>query len=99
MHLDRNASIHVTRRKNGTPSTHPLSGVELRALRRLKRESPDSAFVFVSERGAPFSTAGFLKMVARLRKRCKTPISDSKRALPELRNKPYDGLSRSTQRN
>jgi type 1 fimbriae regulatory protein FimB/type 1 fimbriae regulatory protein FimE len=31
--------IHVNRAKNGEPSTHPLSGVELRALRRLKRES------------------------------------------------------------
>src|SRR5437588_3513249 len=29
--------LHVTRRKNGTPSTHPLQGDELRALRALKR--------------------------------------------------------------
>ena len=29
----------MNRAKNGEPSTHPLSGVELRALRRLKRES------------------------------------------------------------
>ena len=27
--------IHVSRAKNGAPSVHPLSGVELRALRRL----------------------------------------------------------------
>jgi len=26
------ARIHVNRAKNGEPSTHPLSGVELRAL-------------------------------------------------------------------
>src|SRR5262249_23763577 len=31
------AKMHVSRAKNGTPSVHPLSGVELRALRRLKR--------------------------------------------------------------
>jgi integrase len=30
--------IHVSRAKNGSPSVQPLSGVELRALRRLKRE-------------------------------------------------------------
>jgi integrase len=30
--------IHVSRAKNGAPSVHPLSGVELRALRRLKRD-------------------------------------------------------------
>jgi integrase len=59
--------IHVSRAKNGSPSVHPLSGVELRALRRLKREQePPSPFVFTSERGAPFSTAGWRKMVARL---------------------------------
>ena len=50
--------------KNGTPSTHPLRGDEMRALRRLQREAA-SPFVFVSERGAPFSTAGFARMVER----------------------------------
>jgi integrase len=60
------ARIHVNRAKNGEPSTHPLSGVELRALRRLKRESIESPFVFVSERGSPFTTAGWRKMIARL---------------------------------
>ena len=35
-------------------------------LRRLKREQdPASAFVFVSERGAPFGTAGFARMIER----------------------------------
>jgi integrase len=58
--------LHVTRQKNGTPSVHPLGGRELRALRRLRRESPTSEFVFVSERGAPLSSVGFAKMVARL---------------------------------
>ena len=59
--------IHVSRAKNGSPSVHPLSGVELRALRRLKREQdPPSPFVFTSERGSPFTTAGWRKMVARL---------------------------------
>jgi type 1 fimbriae regulatory protein FimB/type 1 fimbriae regulatory protein FimE len=38
----------------------------LRALRRLKRESIESPFVFVSERGSPFTTAGYRKMIARL---------------------------------
>ena len=30
--------LHVGRLKNGATSVHPLSGRELRALRRLKRE-------------------------------------------------------------
>jgi integrase len=57
--------LHVRRVKQGTPATHPLTGVELRALRRLQREAPQSEFVFLSERGAPFSTAGFAKLVER----------------------------------
>jgi integrase len=59
------ARLHVRRVKRGTPATHPLGGVELRALRRLQREAPRSQFVFVSERGAPFATAGFAKMIER----------------------------------
>jgi type 1 fimbriae regulatory protein FimB/type 1 fimbriae regulatory protein FimE len=59
--------LHVSRVKGSSESVHPLSGRELRALRRLKREQePASAFIFTSERGAPFSSAGFRKMVARL---------------------------------
>jgi integrase len=46
----KTASLHVRRLKNGTPSTHPLTGRELRALRRHQRESKKSPFVFVSER-------------------------------------------------
>lgn len=62
----RTANLHVRRVKQGTPSTHPILGDELRALRRLQREQqPKSAFVFTSERGAPFSTAGFARMVER----------------------------------
>jgi integrase len=59
------AVLHVRRVKNGTPSTHPIQGDELRALRRLQREAPVSPFVFVSERGSPFTTAGFARMIER----------------------------------
>ena len=59
-------TLHVRRVKQGTPSTHPILGDELRALRRLQREQePRSPFMFTSERGAPFSTAGFARMVER----------------------------------
>jgi integrase len=57
--------LHVRRVKNGTPATHPLTGRELRALRRLQRQSGGNSFVFVSERGAPFSVSGFRRMVER----------------------------------
>ena len=59
------ATLAVRRVKGGTPATHPIRGDELRALRRLQREQePRSPFVFTSERGSPFSTAGFAKLVA-----------------------------------
>ena len=62
----RTATLHVRRVKQGTPSTHPILGDELRTLRRLQREQePKSPFVFTSERGAPFSTAGFARMIER----------------------------------
>jgi type 1 fimbriae regulatory protein FimB/type 1 fimbriae regulatory protein FimE len=60
------ATLAVRRAKKGTPATHPIRGDELRALRRLAREQdPRSPFVFTSERGAPFTTAGFARMVER----------------------------------
>jgi type 1 fimbriae regulatory protein FimB/type 1 fimbriae regulatory protein FimE len=64
--LDWNsATLHVHRVKSGKPSTHPIRGDELRALRKLKREAPKSPFVFVSERGGPFATDSFNWLVKR----------------------------------
>ena len=60
------AILHVRRVKQGTPATHPLTGRELRALRRLQREQESkSLFVFISERCDPFSNRGFQAMVER----------------------------------
>jgi type 1 fimbriae regulatory protein FimB/type 1 fimbriae regulatory protein FimE len=58
--------IHVNRIKQGVSSTHPLRGVELRALRKLRRELPASPYLFVTERGSPISTSGFRKLVGRI---------------------------------
>ena len=61
------ANLHVRRLKGSTDAVHPIRGDELRALRRLQREQdPKSAFIFTSERGAPFSPAGFLRIVQRV---------------------------------
>ena len=37
----RQGLLHVRRRKNGLPSTHPLRGPELRALREVLRDYPE----------------------------------------------------------
>lgn len=57
--------IHVTRRKNGINSTHPLFGPELRALRQLKRENMQIDYVFMTERKAPMTDSTFRKIIAR----------------------------------
>jgi len=58
--------FYVRRLKKGLPSTHPLQGDELRALRQLRREAPYSPFLFLSERDAPVSAAAFRKMLSRV---------------------------------
>ena len=59
------ATLHVRRVKSGKPSTHPIRGDELRALRKLQREAPKSPFLFVSERGGPLTTESFNWLVKR----------------------------------
>jgi type 1 fimbriae regulatory protein FimB len=59
------APERVRRVKAGSPSSHPLTGRELRELRRHQRESGSSPFIFVSERGAPLTAPGFSRMVER----------------------------------
>jgi len=58
--------LHVRRVKAGTPATHPLTGRELRALRRQRRETGAATHLFMSERKAPISIDGYQKMVERV---------------------------------
>ena len=57
--------LHVKRIKNGLASTHPLRGVEIRALRKLKRVYNNSVYVFVSERQAPLTKRTVQHIVTR----------------------------------
>ena len=57
--------LHVHRAKNGTPSTHPIRGPEIRALRRLQRDYPDTPYLFVTERKGPLTTSTVRKLVTR----------------------------------
>lgn len=57
--------LHVNRLKNGTASAHPVRGPELRALRRLRRDYPNSPYVFAGERKGPLTPSSVRKIVAR----------------------------------
>ena len=55
--------LHVRRLKNGIDSVHTVQGDELRALRELRRrQKPQSAFLFTSERGGPMTRSNVAKM-------------------------------------
>ena len=76
--------LHVRRSKGGETSVHPLGARELRALRRLQRETPEgqrSVHVFVSERLAPLSVSGYQRMVARAGEAAKFPFLISSHVL------------------
>jgi type 1 fimbriae regulatory protein FimB/type 1 fimbriae regulatory protein FimE len=64
MDLNR-GRMHVNRLKNGDPSVHYLDGDEIRALRKLRRDYPETDFVFESERQGPLTSNAIHKMVAR----------------------------------
>ena len=66
--------VHVARVKNGMPSSHPIRGPELRALRELKREYSDSPYLFVTERGGPMTPAPVRKLVTRAGSLAKLPF-------------------------
>lgn len=80
------ATIAIRRLKKGSPSTQPIMGDELRALRRLQRDPLEtrkpkkdkqivrSPFVFMTKRKGPFTVDGFAKIVTRVRLRAQMEI-------------------------
>src|SRR5258708_9376654 len=65
--------LHVHRVKNGIASVHPIRGDEMRALRKLRRDYPKDAYVFVSDRGGPISPTGFHRLIQRVGKPAHMP--------------------------
>ncbi len=93
--------LHVRRAKGGIDNVHPLSGREIRALRQLHRENVESRYVFVTERGGPATTAGFLKTIARTGEAAKLPFpihphmlrhSTGYSGIPPATNSPTMGM-------
>ena len=73
--------LHLRRSKGGETSVHPIGARELRALRRLQRDTQRSVYVFVSERTAPLSVSGYQRMVARAGETAKFPFLISSHVL------------------
>jgi len=60
--------LYVHRRKGGVHTTHPLAGIEIRALRKLQRDYPETDFLFISERKGPITDHTFRKLLTRAAK-------------------------------
>lgn len=74
-HIDLKAGLmRVARLKNGLPSTQPIRGPELRALRELRRLYPDTPYLFVTERGGPMTPATARKLIGRAGELAKLPF-------------------------
>ena len=66
--------LQVLRLKDSESGVHPISGREMRGLRKLRRGQPvGSRFVFVTNRGAPMTRNGFHKLLAKAGARCGLP--------------------------
>ena len=65
--------MHVSRLQNGVPSTHPIRGPELRALRRLQKDYA-GPYVFSTERLGPMTTSTVRKLMARAGEQAKLPF-------------------------
>jgi type 1 fimbriae regulatory protein FimB/type 1 fimbriae regulatory protein FimE len=70
----RNAALHVRRAKRGKEAVHPIRGDELRMLTALRKEYPDSGYVFTSERGTPFTTDAINRLVKIIGQRAALPL-------------------------
>lgn len=66
--------LHVARSKNGTASSHPIGDLEVRALRRLRRDHDRSLYIFVTERRGPMTAANVRKILARAGREAALPL-------------------------
>src|SRR5262245_58068935 len=70
----RRPPARAPRQKRGSQRA-PIRGDEMRALRKLRRDYPKDAYVFVSERGGPISPIGFHRLIRRVGEAAKMPFS------------------------
>jgi integrase len=73
LEFGRNAALHIRRVKNGKPSVHPIRGDELRMLTALRKEYPNSGYVFTSQHNTPFTPDAINRLVKTIGKRAGLP--------------------------
>jgi type 1 fimbriae regulatory protein FimE len=61
----KTGTLHVNRLKNGSPSTHPIRGPEIRLLHAWQNEQGGGSYIFTSERDAPMTRASVHYIVTR----------------------------------
>lgn len=77
----KGATITINRAKGGMTTQHPLRTIELRILGKLRRADPEAKYVLMSERGTPWSTSNWRKVLARLGTAAKLPFHPNPHAL------------------
>src|ERR1700752_3716883 len=61
----KGGTIYINRLKNGSPSTHPIRGPEIRLLHAWQNEQGGGAYIFTSERGGPMTRVNGHYLVTR----------------------------------
>ena len=83
----KHKQLHVVRRKNGKPATHPLDEITLRALGQLKKDQlekykskkdyPETSYLFVTDEGKRIAVRTAHHIVAQAGKRADLPFTIS----------------------
>lgn len=66
-----NATVHVSRIKGSKDSVHPITGEELRLLRKLQRQENNQRYLFLSERKSPIDSTTVYRMISGMGKRAR----------------------------
>ncbi len=69
-----NSSLYVKRLKGSKSSTHPLAGVEMRAIRTLLKRMPSTTWLFLSNRAAPMTRGNVQAIFAKAGKDAGLPF-------------------------
>ena len=71
----KRAELHVTRLKNGRPSTHPLDSITMRALGRLRKNYSQTPYLFVTDQNLPLSCRTARHIIAQAGKAADLPFT------------------------